>query len=414
MRTSSPRFRQLRADRIALALLATFASYLLLTGYDRVGAAVRRRGGAAIESSPRLRSSRLRSPNNAGFGVLTGGAVRMRLYGAAGVEAGLVSRAIAFMPQHSASASSRSARPGCCGVRLLSRRSCTSRRWRCARSRSCCLRPCCCSCCARRSSPAAAAGPRSLAAAAEHRSRGTATRLLRRRHRGLRRFAVVPSATGRRQPPVFVGFYSLAVVLGMISHVPGGLGVFESVLLVALAGDVPAEGLAGALVLYRLIYYVLPLALALTLLTGYELRRAHASPIGSAAVSLSPLLLAAFTFAVGVMLLVSGATPATDEATTALGRTCSSAARRSVALPRQRRRLELAARRARHVLASRRGVVGRRGHRGVASFRVPKGVAVRRLRSCSFLLVALALSREQFTRKADLLAGAFSRAGSWA
>ena len=35
---------------------------------------------------------------------------------------------------------------------------------------------------------------------------------------------------------------------------PGGLGVFESVLLVALAGDVPAEGLAGALVLYRLIY----------------------------------------------------------------------------------------------------------------------------------------------------------------
>eukprot|EP01034_Spumella_vulgaris_P033241 gene33242-41014_t len=73
--------------------------------------------------------------------------------------------------------------------------------------------------------------------------------------------------------PAFVGFYAIATVLGIISHVPGGLGVFEAIMLVALGGHVPTETLAGALVLYRLIYYLLPLLVALGLLVFSELQR---------------------------------------------------------------------------------------------------------------------------------------------
>jgi len=47
----------------------------------------------------------------------------------------------------------------------------------------------------------------------------------------------------------FTGFYALALALGVASHVPGGLGVFEAVMLLAVGGQVPTEALAGALVL---------------------------------------------------------------------------------------------------------------------------------------------------------------------
>ena len=54
----------------------------------------------------------------------------------------------------------------------------------------------------------------------------------------------------------------MASIAGVISHVPAGLGVFEAVLLIALPEAAHAPGVAAALVIYRLIYYVLPLLLA--------------------------------------------------------------------------------------------------------------------------------------------------------
>ena len=55
--------------------------------------------------------------NTVGLGVFTGGAVRLRLYGAAGLEAGQISRAIAFNAKRrssvrSSAAGSRSPIPG--------------------------------------------------------------------------------------------------------------------------------------------------------------------------------------------------------------------------------------------------------------------------------------------------------------
>lgn len=72
----------------------------------------------------------------------------------------------------------------------------------------------------------------------------------------------------------FVGFlavYSIATVAGMVSHVPGGLGVFESILLLCFHSLIPTESLAAALVLYRCVYHLLPLSLAMLLLAGQGL-----------------------------------------------------------------------------------------------------------------------------------------------
>lgn len=71
----------------------------------------------------------------------------------------------------------------------------------------------------------------------------------------------------------FVPLYCVAAVAGVMSHVPGGLGVFEAVILFALGDVVPLHQLVGVLTVYRLMYYGLPLLLAALLLSGGEVRR---------------------------------------------------------------------------------------------------------------------------------------------
>jgi uncharacterized membrane protein YbhN (UPF0104 family) len=73
--------------------------------------------------------------------------------------------------------------------------------------------------------------------------------------------------------PVFLGSYLLAQIAGILSNVPAGLGVFESVMLLLLGSITRSEQLLGALLLYRLIYYLMPLLAALVLLVGFEMGR---------------------------------------------------------------------------------------------------------------------------------------------
>jgi len=71
----------------------------------------------------------------------------------------------------------------------------------------------------------------------------------------------------------FVGFlivYSLSFIAGMISHVPGGLGVFDGMILLAFKDSLPAESLAAGLVVYRIVYYLIPLVLATAILAVRE------------------------------------------------------------------------------------------------------------------------------------------------
>jgi phosphatidylglycerol lysyltransferase len=114
----------------------------------------------------------------------------------------------------------------------------------------------------------------------------------------------------------FLGVYAVAVTVGLVSHVPGGLGVFESVMLLALRGSIPAETLTLTLIAYRAIYYLLPLILAIVILAGREVMErvppvtAAVRHIRSWSAKLVPSVLAGLAFFDGVVLLVSAATPA--------------------------------------------------------------------------------------------------------
>jgi glycosyltransferase 2 family protein len=68
----------------------------------------------------------------------------------------------------------------------------------------------------------------------------------------------------------FLAAYVFACLLGIASHAPGGIGVFEATILLALP-NVPTEQLLGSLLIFRLCYYVLPFVLALLLLAGREI-----------------------------------------------------------------------------------------------------------------------------------------------
>jgi glycosyltransferase 2 family protein len=66
----------------------------------------------------------------------------------------------------------------------------------------------------------------------------------------------------------FSALYSFASMLGIASHAPGGLGVFEATMLNAVGGS--SEQLLASLLLFRAIYYVTPFVLAMALLGGVE------------------------------------------------------------------------------------------------------------------------------------------------
>ena len=121
-------------------------------------------------------------------------------------------------------------------------------------------------------------------------------------------------------PPTGIGFlsfaavYAAALALGVLSHVPGGLGVFEVAILYAVGGKAPVSHVAAALVAYRGVYYLLPLFLSTIVLAAFEARRSLSGEVGEritrAASRLAPSFLAVVTFAVGATLVVSGAMPA--------------------------------------------------------------------------------------------------------
>lgn len=69
---------------------------------------------------------------------------------------------------------------------------------------------------------------------------------------------------------VFIGVFLIAQVLGVFSQVPGGLGVFESLFVYIIPGDNNKVYVLGALIAYRIIYYLLPLLISGIVLLIYE------------------------------------------------------------------------------------------------------------------------------------------------
>ena len=119
--------------------------------------------------------------------------------------------------------------------------------------------------------------------------------------------------------PQFMTFFILGQVCGLVSQLPGGVGVFEMVILYSLRGVLPTSAVMGALLAFRIFYYILPLLVAAILLATFELiqRRRGLGRLkrlfGHWAPHLVPYALALTTLLGGLMLLFSGATPSVGE-----------------------------------------------------------------------------------------------------
>jgi len=83
-------------------------------------------------------------------------------------------------------------------------------------------------------------------------------------------YALLPSTPGLSWP-IFLGVYVASYTAGLAANLPGGIGVFDTAILLGLEPYVSAAHIVGAIVVFRLYYYVIPLFLAGFLFTGNEI-----------------------------------------------------------------------------------------------------------------------------------------------
>lgn len=403
--------RNTDAGILLLALCAALVSYAALTGYD---ASSLRYVGARVPPRFIVLTSFVAFAlgNNVGLGALSGGAVRMRLYSAAGVDASLIMRAIVFnMIAFGLGLCAVSAIGLMVGsdyvspvlhvpagllnvIAIILLLLVSALVITCYRKRE--LRI------GRRWKMPLPTGHLALIQLVI-----SCTEIF---SAAMVLWFLLPHdnlAFGR-----FLACYAIGLTAGVISHVPGGLGVFETILMVSVGDAVPREQLAAALILYRCIYFLLPLGVSLLLLGGFELRKGIAAPVARAATRLSPLFLAVFVLVVAIMLLLSGALPATDEATTLLAL--------QVPLPLVE---------ASHLISSLAGLLLLFVVRGILQrldaawwaalfistvalvLSLPKGISLLEMALLGFLASMLIISRHEFDRRASLFSQRFS--GEW-
>ncbi len=389
---------------LALALIATALSYLALTGYD---ASSLKYAGATVKRSTVLLTSYVAYAlgNSVGLGVLTGGAVRMRLYTEAGLPPAQVAQAIAFnaaafslgmtafgalallwgAPEVASILSAPVVLLRVIAAVLLAGLGAVL--WLCGRQDHVnvlgrwTLRL-----------PPAALAWRQLAISAADLAASAAALW----------FLLPHGVVGL---PTFVAFYALAVVVSLISHVPGGLGVFEAIILLACGKHAHAEAVLAALVLYRGIYFVLPLVIASALLIVHELRVGVAAPVGRMAEHVSPKLMAALAMVAGGWLLLSGVTPQSDEAQQLLAM--------KVPLPIVEASHFIGSVAGLGLLLLARGLLHRLDAAWWAALglsllaavlALPKGIALSEAALLSTLALLLVISRKQFDRRSSLFA----------
>ena len=398
--------------QIGLSLLATAISYLALSRYDAAALAYAQ---AQVSRGMLLLTSFVAYAlaNTIGLGTLTGGAVRMRLYAAAGVEPAKIAQVVAFnasafmlgmsafgalallwgaaevahLLQWPAGALRAIALVLLAGVALLL--------WLCARQRVVLI--------AGRwplRLPPLPLALRQLAVSAFELGAST-----------LALWVLLP---GERMPlPSFMAFYAIAISASLLSHVPGGLGVFEAVMLLAAGPYLPTDAMLGALLLYRALYYIVPLVLATVLLAAFEVRAGAAAPVGRAAAPvvraaarLSPRLMAALTLVAGLWLMVSGVTPFTEDSKLLLESM-------DVPLPLVEAAHFLASVAGLGLLLVARGLLHRLDAAwwaalvlsGVAALlALPKGIALGEAALLAVLALVLSISRRQFDRPSSLFA----------
>lgn len=117
----------------------------------------------------------------------------------------------------------------------------------------------------------------------------------------------------------FLIYYIVAQLIGLVSQVPGGIGIFESSFLLLVDNKLPPESLLSALIIYRIVYYIVPLLLAGVFMVFYEtkshrivdtLKLHYAFKLLQLA---TPKIFSILLLIGGSILLFSGATPAIHE-----------------------------------------------------------------------------------------------------
>ncbi|WP_431282886.1 lysylphosphatidylglycerol synthase domain-containing protein [Humitalea sp. 24SJ18S-53] len=126
-------------------------------------------------------------------------------------------------------------------------------------------------------------------------------------------YALLPPAEGLTFIR-FLGIYVASYTGGLVASIPGGIGVFDGAILLGLSPYLPTAEVVGALLLFRLYYYIIPLFLAGGLFIAFELgqRRtllARIGPMARITESFEVPVLAGLTGLGGLILLFIGALP---------------------------------------------------------------------------------------------------------
>ena len=305
--------RDMPAAALLKAAGVTLISFVALIARD---ASILRRMGVKLSPSTLWIGAGCGSAlgNAVGFGPLTGGAVRYRIYGVAGVSAGQIARLMLEITVSFgigltlfAAGSALAAAPAIAGLLR------TSPGWVYAT----CI-------------PLAGVGAAMLALGGAGKAPFKLWRLQvsRPTRRYLvEQFALVAIDVAAAAATLwvllpghgvgftsFIAIFAVATLLGVISHVPGGLGVFEAAVIYALGHSTPASAVVAALLAYRVVYFLLPLLVSAAVLALFELRLGVGAPafnrVRRGADHIAPMFLGVISFASGALMLVSGATPA--------------------------------------------------------------------------------------------------------
>ncbi len=73
--------------------------------------------------------------------------------------------------------------------------------------------------------------------------------------------------------PIFAGLFAAAITLGLLSWIPGGIGVFETIMLLAVP-NIPTEKMLASLLVFRVLYYLIPMIVAIIVYAWYEAQQA--------------------------------------------------------------------------------------------------------------------------------------------
>ncbi|MDR3256370.1 MAG: phosphatidylglycerol lysyltransferase domain-containing protein [Endomicrobium sp.] len=114
---------------------------------------------------------------------------------------------------------------------------------------------------------------------------------------------------------VLLKVFLVSQLLGIISQVPGGMGVFEASIALLLPNSASNSGVIGGLLAYRVVFYFFPLLIALILLGSFEIMiftkrfSEKARIFGKTISSVIVQIIALLSFFAGMIAMLSASTP---------------------------------------------------------------------------------------------------------